>query len=46
VYPVLVSGETAKFERLSPCICERTYVKPLDPRRLAADIQALLSRAA
>ncbi|WP_149539318.1 response regulator [Siccirubricoccus phaeus] len=43
---VVVSGDTSNLERLPPGTYERTYAKPFDPRRLAAEVQILLSRAA
>jgi DNA-binding response OmpR family regulator len=42
---VVVSGNASNLERLAPGSCERTYVKPFDPRQLAAEVQHLVSRA-
>jgi DNA-binding response OmpR family regulator len=43
---VVVSGNASNLERRAPGSCERAYVKPFDPRRLAAEVQHLVSRAA
>lgn len=43
---VVVSGNASSLERLAPGSCERAYVKPFDPRRLAAKVQRRVSCAA
>lgn len=43
---VVVTGDTRNLDRLAPDSCEGTYVKPFDPRRLAAAVQELIARRA